>query len=67
MEEMNLRGRIVGMYNSVKNFSEVMKWSTRKTYDIVNRKQEPTGKEIEAMCVALHVQIPADMKALFFN
>ena len=67
MEEMNLRGRIVVMYNSVKNFSEVMKWSTRKTYDIVNRKQEPTGKEIEAMCVALHVQIPADMKALFFN
>lgn len=67
MEEMNLRGRIVGMYNSVKNFSKVMKWSTRKTYDIVNGKQEPTAKDIETMCVALHVQIPADMRALFFS
>ena len=66
MEEMNLRGRIVGMYNSVKNFSKVMKWSTRKTYDIVNGKQVPTAKDIEEMCAALHVQIPEEMRALFF-
>ena len=44
-----------------------MKWSSRKTYDIVNGKQDPTGKEIEAMCAALNVKIPAEMKALFFT
>ena len=67
MDEMNLRGRIVSMYNTVINFSRVMKWSTRKTYDIVNGKQDPTRKEIEAMCAALNVKIPAEMKALFFT
>lgn len=66
MEEITLRGRIVSKYNTVINFSRAMKWSTRKTYDIVNGKQDPTGKEIEAMCAALDVKIPADMKAMFF-
>lgn len=66
MEEITLRGRIVSKYNTVINFSRAMKWSTRKTYDIVNGKQDPTGKEIEAMCDALDVKIPADMKAMFF-
>lgn len=67
MEGMTLRGRIVSKYNSVKNFSQVMGWSTRKTYDIVNGKQDPTGKEIDAMCGALDVQIPEDLRALFFS
>lgn len=66
MEEMTLRGRIISMYHTVKNFSEAIKWSTRKTYDIVNGKQEPTAKDIEAMCEALNVKIPAEMRILFF-
>jgi len=67
MEELNLRGRIISMYKSILNFSRVMQWSSRKAYDIVNGKQEPTGKDIEAMCDALNVQIPADMRSLFFS
>lgn len=63
----NLRGRIIGMYHSLLNFSRVMNWSSRKTYDIVNGKQEPTSKDIEDMCVALDVQIPEDMRLLFFS
>ena len=66
MEEMNLRGRIISMYHSVKNFSKVIGWSSRKAYDIVNGKQIPTGKDIEQMCEVLNVEIPAIMKALFF-
>ena len=66
MQENNLRGRIVSMYRTVQNFAEHMHWSTRKAYDIVNGKQEPTGKDIDAMCVALNVQIPEEMKNLFF-
>ena len=67
MEEMNLRGRIISMYHSIKNFSKVIHWSSRKAYDIVNGKQMPNGKDIEDMCAVLHVQIPAEMKALFFS
>lgn len=65
--ENSLRGRIISMYHSLLNFSRAMKWSSRKTYDIVNGKQEPTSKDIEAMCAALNVEIPEDMKALFFS
>ena len=67
MEENNLRGRIVSMYTSVLNFAKAVQWSSRKTYDIVNGKQEPTAKDIEVMCSALNVQIPEDMRALFFS
>ena len=65
--ENKLRGRIISRYHTVINFAKVMKWSSRKAYDIVNGKQDPTGKEIQAMCLALDVQIPEDMKALFFS
>lgn len=67
MSENKLRGRIIAMYRSVLNFANIMKWSSRKAYDIVNGKQEPTGKEIQEMCAALHVEIPEEMKSLFFS
>lgn len=67
MEELNLRGRIISMYHSILNFGKHLHWSSRKTYDIVNGKQEPTGRDIEAMCNALNVTIPEDMRSLFFS
>lgn len=66
MGNNNLKGRIISKYNSVLKFGKVLKWSSRKTYDIVNGKQEPTAKDIEAMCKALDVKIPEDMRILFF-
>ena len=62
-----LRGRIVSMYRTVLAFANELGWSSRKIYDIVNGKQEPTAKEIEEMCGALRVEIPEDMKQLFFS
>lgn len=67
MNENNLRGRIISMYHSVLNFSKVIGWSSRKAYDIVNRQQEPTCKDIEEMCAVLKVEIPEDLKLLFFT
>ena len=67
MPENNLRGRIIAMYRSLMAFSKVVNWSTRKTYDIVNGKQEPTAVDIETMCAALNVEIPAEMRSLFFS
>lgn len=66
MPENNLRGRIVSKYHTVQNFASAIGWSTRKAYDIVNGKQEPSAKDIEAMCVALDVLIPEEMRILFF-
>lgn len=61
-----LRGRIIAMYQTVLNFGNHLGWSSRKTYNIVNGKQEPTGKDIQAMCDALDIRIPDDMRLLFF-
>lgn len=67
MEELNLRGRIISMYHTIRNFGQAIGWSSRKTYDIVNGKQCPSAKDIEVMCDALNVVIPSEMKALFFT
>lgn len=61
-----LRGEIITVFGSVRKFAKAAKWSERKTYAIVCGKQEPTAKDIEKMCDLLNVEIPAEMKALFF-
>ena len=67
MQENHLRGRIIAMYRTVQNFAKVMKWSNRKAYEIVNGKQEPTAKDIDAMCAALNVDVPEEIRNLFFQ
>lgn len=67
MPENNLRGCIVTKYNSLVNFSKSVHWSTRKTYDIVNGKQVPTAKDIETICEALNIEIPGQLRRLFFS
>ena len=66
MKHDKLRGRIITMYHSVKKFAEVIGWSLRKAYDIVNGKQEMTAKDIEEMCRVLDVTVPVDLRELFF-
>ena len=66
MPRNSLRGRIVSMYHTIQKFAKVVNWSERKAYAIVNGKQEMTGADIEACCNALNVQIPDDMRELFF-
>lgn len=62
-----LRGKIIGMYGTIGKFAEVIGWSSRKVSYIVNEKQEPTGRDIETMASALKVEIPEELRALFFT
>lgn len=55
------------MYGTVQNFAKVIKWSNRKAYEVVNGKQEPSAKDIDAMCTALDVEIPEELRNLFFQ
>lgn len=66
MEENKLRGRIISMYHTILNFANAIHWSPRKAYDIVNGKQIPTGTDIDDMCTVLNVEIPEEMRSLFF-
>ena len=66
MPRNNLRGRIIAMYRTIRNFAKVINWSTRKAYDVVNGKQTLTGADIDDMCRVLNVEIPEDMRLLFF-
>ena len=61
-----LRGAIITVFGSVRKFAKAAKWSERKAYAIVSGSQEPTAKDIDLMCCLLHVEIPAEMRALFF-
>lgn len=61
-----LRGRIVSKFRTVQLFARALNWSNRKAYDIVNGKQEPTSGDIDAMCKALDVEVPEEMRLLFF-
>lgn len=67
MPEYNLRGCIISKYHSMVQFAKSVNWSTRKTYDIVNGKQDMTAKDIETICDALEIEIPAQFKRLFFS
>ena len=67
MPENNLRGRIISMYHSILNFAKEIHWSSRKAYDIVNGKQTMTSIDIDDMCRVLNVQMPDEMRSLFFN
>lgn len=61
-----LRARIIATFGSINEFAKAMKWSQRKASYIINGRQEPTGKEIESMAAALNVDIPDELRVLFF-
>lgn len=67
MQTNALRGRIVAMFGTIDAFAKALGWSKRKVSYIVNGKQEPTGKEIESMADILNIEIPADLKEIFFS
>lgn len=67
MRTNELRGRIVAMFGTLDAFAKALGWSARKVSYIVSGKQEPTGKDIECMADALHVEIPAELRTIFFS
>lgn len=62
----NLRGRIIAKFHTVVNFANAVKWSKRKAYDILNGRQEMTLEDMETICVALEIEIPSEIRELFF-
>ena len=67
MQNNYLRGKIIAKFHTIQNFAKAVKWSNRKAYDIVNGKQEPTAKDIDTMCTALDIEIPEELRLLFFQ
>lgn len=67
MNHLNLKGRIVSKYGTVQNFAVQLGWSLRRTYDIVNGKQEATAHDIEQMAEALSVNVPEEFRVLFLQ
>lgn len=65
MEALTLKGRVISMYNTIGAFAKAIGWSRRKASEIVNKKQEPTASDIEAMASILKVELPAEFKTLF--
>lgn len=66
MDRITLRGLIISGYGSLHNFANALGWSARKVSYIVSGKQEPNASEIQAMADMLKIDIPDDMKRIFF-
>lgn len=62
----NLRGRIITRFHTIVNFAKSVGWSNRKAYDIINGRQEMTLNDMEVICNALEIEIPSDVRELFF-
>ena len=62
----NLRGRIIAKYRTIINFAKAVKWSNRKAYDVLNGRQEMTLSDMETICIALEIEIPSNVRELFF-
>lgn len=63
----NLRGRIIAKFRTVKNFASFVHWSNRKAYDVLNGKQELTMMDMEEICDAIELEIPSEIRVLFFE
>ena len=62
----NLRGRIIGKFHTIKNFAKAVYWSDRKAYDVINGRQEMTATDIDTICNALGIELPSEIRELFF-
>lgn len=62
----NLRGRIIAKFRTIMNFAKAVGWSNRKAYDIINCRQEMTLNDMEVICSTLEIEIPSDIRELFF-
>lgn len=69
MEQYNrLRGIVAERFGTCERFSAALKWSGRKTRDIVSGRQIPNAKEIRQMAEALDVLgKPAEFMSIFFG
>lgn len=66
LQPITLKGAVIVKWGSMAKFAQILGWSQRKTRDIVSGRQIPNAVEIEKMATALEVDLPEDLKALFF-
>lgn len=59
-----LRATVYGKYNSIAELARFLGWTRQKTTNIVNKKQEPSLKEVNQLANALGM--PFEDAARFF-
>lgn len=53
--ELTIRGLVFSKFNSIGDFAAAIGWQRNKASRIVNRKQEPSKKDMEDMIVTLEI------------
>ena len=66
MEGNALRGVVAEKFGSCEKFAKELKWSGRKTRDIVSGRQWATTKEVREMADALQISDAAEFLRVFF-
>lgn len=66
MTELTLKELLIRKFGSIAKFAEAIKWSYRKAYAIVNRKQEPTASEMEEIARVAGMQSAEEFVRFFY-
>lgn len=66
VDGMTLKGRAIGMYGSLENFSKKVGWSYAKTYRLLTGRQTMTVVEFRKVLDALDVSESEAAKVLYF-
>ena len=53
----NLRATVYGKYSSIAELARFLGWTRQKTTNIVNKKQEPSLKEVNLLANALGLSL----------
>ncbi len=64
--ELTIRGLVFSKYNSISEFADAMGWQRNKASRIVNRKQDPSKKDMEDMIAVLEIP-KASIAPVFFG
>ena len=66
MDYITLRGLVISRFGTLTNFAKALGWSERKVSYIISGKQEASASDIEAMAAQLSIDIPEEMRRIFF-
>lgn len=64
--ELTIRGLVFSKFNSISEFANAIGWQRNKAARIINKKQEPSKKDMEDMITVLEIP-EASVAPVFFG
>lgn len=66
LDGMTIRGLAISKFHSMARFAKHIKWSERRTRDILSGRQKPTAKDTEELAIALEIKTADEFMKFFY-